>query len=400
MKFQPYRYGLVLTLFLISSLLFGKERELKVPYLSSFSKISLLTVGRADHEVYQNFGHTAIRVKDSILGWDLVYNYGTFNFGEPDFLKKFIKGKLMYYESIDIFSDFVQMYRDENRWIQEQELNLSLSQRQLLFERLTINAREENKYYKYDFLFDNCSTRPRNILLSLFKTKQFKQDKDDDATFRYLIDRNVTNEWLDLGMDLLIGIPTDIKSNFGRTFLPDELMQLCDSAIVDGKPLVISNKIILNSVPEYMPKDWVSPGLVFWMLFFIILLAQVKLTLFSRYKIIPVLFFCILGLLGWLFLFMWFCTDHLSTKWNLNVLWALPINIPFFLFAFKKELPRFLLIYVKIYRIILLSLLIGWWVNPQTFHSSVIPLILIGILFTSLFLPVPTKEDFKKRLFG
>lgn len=400
MKLISYKSTFFLILISISSLLFGYDKDIKVADLTTSSKVSLLTVGRAYHEIYQNFGHTAIRVKDSILGWDLVYNYGTFNFGEPDFLMKFIKGKLMYYESIDNYTDFEQMYREENRWIREQELNLTQAQKQLLFERLTINAREENKYYKYDFLFDNCSTRPRNIILSLFKKVEYKKDADDEATYRALIDRNVKNEWLDLGMDMLIGVPTDKKAGYGRTFLPDELMQLCDSAVVDGKPLVNGNALILDTVPEYMAKKWLTPTLVFWILFFMALILQTRVSLFSRLKFIPVLYFTVLGLLGWLFLFMWLGTDHHSTKWNLNILWAMPLNFPLFFFVLKKELPKPIMSYIKVYRILLICLLLGWGLNPQSYHAAVVPLILSGILFTSVFLKVPTKEDFKKRLFG
>ena len=400
MKTCYYKYAIILTFLSISKLTFGYDENLKVPALTQSAKISLLTVGRSDEELWQNFGHTAIRIKDSILGWDLVYNYGTFNFNDDAFLMKFIKRKLLYYESVDNFPEFEQMYREENRWIREQQLNLTQEQKQQLFEKLTINAREENKYYIYDFLFDNCSTRPRDIILSLFKNKTFAKDADDESTFRQLIDRNVPNEWLDLGMDLLIGIPTDKKSGFDRTFLPDELMQLYDSTKIDNKPLVSSNVLILDVVPEHHAKNWITPGLIFWLLFVVILMLQIKFSFFSRYKIIPVLYFMILGLFGWLFVFMWFFTDHLCTKWNLNILWAMPLNIPFFFFVFKKKISKIALTFIKIYRILLIVLLIGWWANPQTYHISVIPLILIGILFTSIFLPVPTKEDFKKRLFG
>ncbi|HNK75012.1 MAG TPA: DUF4105 domain-containing protein [Chitinophagales bacterium] len=400
MKLINSKLCLLLFIFFIGQVIHANEREVKVADLTSSAKVSLLTVGRADHEIWQNFGHTAIRVKDSILGWDLVYNYGTFNFGAPDFMYNFIKGRLLYYESIDNFKDFEQAYREENRSINEQLLNLSQEQKQLIFERLTINAREEYKYYKYDFLYDNCSTRPRNVLFSLFKKVEYAKDKDDDASFRQLIDRNVPNEWLDFGMDLLIGVPTDKKADYGRTFLPDELMQLCDSAIVDGKPLVISNELILDVIPEYTEKNYITPSLIFWIVFIIVLLLQMKFSFFSRYKIIPVLYFSILGCLGWLFIFMWFFTEHLSTKWNLNILWAMPLNIPLMLFVFREKLPRLVMSYIKFYRILLIMLLIAWWPNPQTYHNAVVPLILLAILFTSLFLQVPTKEDFKKRLFG
>ena len=400
MKWKSHKILFILILLLSSIASFAYDNELKVPDLSASSKVSLLTVGRADNEIYQNFGHTAIRVKDSILGWDFVFNYGTFNFGDPDFLKKFIQGKLLYYESIDNYPDFESMYREENRWIREQPLNLTQTQKQLLFEKLTINAREENKYYRYDFLFDNCSTRPRNIILSLFKTKSYKADADDKSSFRQLIDRNAKDEWLDFGMDILIGLPTDRNAGFDRTFLPEELMQLFDSATVDGKPLVIGNNIILDVVPEDNTKNWFTPGLVFWILFSVILLVQIKTKLFSNYKILPVLYFIILGLFGWLFLCLWFLTLHSTTKWNLNILWAMPLNIPIALFLLKKDIPKFAISFIKIYRILLITLLIGWALNPQTYHMAVVPLVFIGILFTSLFLPVPTKNDFNKRLFG
>ncbi len=398
MNVFTYKNGFFLTILLISIECFGQNKDFQVSKLTNSSEVSLLTVGRSDEEIYQNFGHTAIRIKDSILGWDLVYNYGTFSY-DDGFVWKFVKGKLLYYESIDNFPDFEQMYRDENRSINEQKLNLSQEQKQLLFERLTVNAREENKYYKYDFLFDNCSTRPRNILLSLFKTKNFKPDIDDNSSYRELIDRNVPNEWLDFGMDLLIGIPTDAKAEYGRTFLPIELMQLCDSALVDGKKLVTSNELILDTIPENQPKKWFSPTLLFWILFVILLIIQVRTGCFSTNKITQIVFFTILGLFGWLFIFMWFFTEHLTTKWNLNILWAMPLNIPIIYFMLKKEIPKWAHGYVKFYRILLIVLVIGWYFNPQTYHNAVMPLILISILFTSTLLRVPNSVDFKKRMF-
>lgn len=398
--FTKIQFRFFIATMLFVQLAYSNNKEVQVPELTTHAKISLLTVGSADAEIWQNFGHTAIRIKDSILGWDLVYNYGTFDFSEPGFIEKFIKRSLLYYESIDNFNSFEEMYREENRSIYEQTLNLTHEQKQLLFERLTINAREENKYYIYDFLFDNCSTRPRDIILSLFKKTSFAPDADDKSSYRQLIDRNVKDEWLDLGMDLLIGVPTDKESGFGRTFLPDELMQAFDGAVVDGKKLVSSNQLILDTIPEHTESNWFTPGIVFWFLLLLILVLQVKFALFSKYKWIPIIYFTILGLLGYLFLFMWFFTAHECTKWNLNILWAMPLNIPIIYFLMKKNIPNFAAIFLKIYRILLIVLLIGWWANPQTYHAAVIPLILISILFTSVFLPIPTKNDFKKRLFG
>jgi len=326
MKLKFIKQIITTAIFFNAMFVFAQKKDVQVPDLTSSAQISLLTVGRADDEIWQNFGHT-----------------------DPDFMMKFIKRTLLYYESIDNFSDFEQMYREENRWIREQVLNLSYVQKQTLFERLTINAREENKYYIYDFLFDNCSTRPRDIILSLFKNKTFKTD---------------------------------------------------DSAIVDGHPLTKSNVLILDAVPQYQQKQWITPDLVFWILFFVILLLQLKFSFFSKYKFIPILYFSILGLLGYLFLFLWFFTDHQCTKWNFNILWAMPLNIPFTWFLMNREIRNIIIFFIKIYRIVLIILLVAWGFNPQTYHSAVIPLILTAILFTSIFLSIPKKDDFKNRLFG
>jgi hypothetical protein len=372
--------------------LFGQQdRIFEVPKLSNQAQVSLLTIGLGT-ETYQLFGHTAIRVKDNKLGWDFVYNYGTFDFSDPDFLIKFIKGKLLYYESIDTYSEFVEGYREQNRSIHEQVLDLDSIQKQKAFEFLTINARDENKYYKYDFLFDNCATRPRDILLKVVYKQQvkFEDDVDDKSTYRALIDRHNTNEWLDFGMDLLIGLPTDTESGFGRTFIPYELMQLIDGATLNGKKIVKQTNEILDTVPEYKKVSWITPSLIFWLLFIILLILSTK-TQFNL-KPIGIIYFTILGVLGWFLVFMWFGTDHLSTKWNLNILWTMPLNLPLALLLIKKEKSKSVLNYIKYYRILLILLLVFWFINPQQYHIAVLPLIFIGILLASKFIPVPIRK--------
>jgi uncharacterized membrane protein len=377
------------------SILFSQNnKNFDVPKLSNQAQVSVLTIGLGT-ETYQLFGHSAIRIKDNKLGWDFVYNYGTFDFSDPDFLIKFIKGRLLYYESIDIYNDFVASYREQNRTIQEQILELDSASTQHIFEYLTINAREENKYYKYDFLFDNCATRPRDILLKIaYQSKlKFKPDVDDNSTYRQLIDRHNTNEWLDFGMDLLIGLPTDKKAKMGRTFLPYELMQLIDGATLNGKPIVKSNVEILSAIPNYVSKNWVTPGIVFWILFIMILILQIKQISFIHFKVFPIIFLSLLGLIGWLLIFMWFGTDHLSTKWNLNILWAMPLNFPLALFLIKKQTPNWIREYFNIYRIVLIVLLFFWLFNPQEYHKAALPLVLIAILFISRFTPIPFRKD-------
>ena len=135
---------------------------------SSHLRITLLTCSPGT-ELYSTFGHSALRVMDSVTFTDKVYNYGTFDFN-PDFYPKFIRGKLLYYLSVETYPDFVYGYQQEERSIKEQELNLSGEEKLKLNAALQLNASGSNKFYKYDFLFDNCATRIRDIVDKSGKT--------------------------------------------------------------------------------------------------------------------------------------------------------------------------------------------------------------------------------------
>lgn len=390
------RFGLSLILFF---LFFGfskaQVQNFNVPKISSDAKISLLTVGVGE-EIYQLFGHTGIRIKDEKLGWDLVYNYGTFDFYDPNFIKKFIKGELDYFLSVDDFNSFMNEYVEENRSVHEQVLDLDSSQIQKIFEFLTTNAREEYKYYRYDFLYDNCATRPRDVIVKvLFKEQlKFKPDVDDEATYRELIDRHNTNEWLDFGMDLGIGLPTDKKAGYGRTFLPFELQQLIEGATLNGKPIVLSSTQILDTIPEHHSKFWLTPSLIFWVIFLFFFILQIKQKFNDvLYKIVSVTFFTILGFLGWLFIYFWFGTNHSTTYWNLNILWAMPLNLPIAFFILSNKYRKWVHQYFFVYRMILVVLLCGWGLNPQQYHIAVVPLLLLAILLSSKYLTIPTSKE-------
>ncbi|MBT8399344.1 MAG: DUF4105 domain-containing protein, partial [Rhodothermia bacterium] len=130
--------------------------------LSESSRISLVTVMPGD-AVHSLFGHSAIRVSDPDRGLDLSYSYGTFNFDDDFFVAKFALGRMDYYLSVAYWRNALKLYRDiEERPAVEQVLDLTHEERERLFDFLQTNAREENRYYRYDFLFDNCSTRIRD----------------------------------------------------------------------------------------------------------------------------------------------------------------------------------------------------------------------------------------------
>ena len=143
-------------------------------------RVSLLTCSTGE-ELYAGFGHTSIRVQTQ--GMDIVFNYGTFNFDEPDFYSKFVRGRLKYYLSAENFSDFLPTYQYEKRNVYEQELLLDCEAKKSIFNALRQNIQEENKYYAYDFLKDNCTSRSAEILLNLPGRKiSFKDTIPPSAT--------------------------------------------------------------------------------------------------------------------------------------------------------------------------------------------------------------------------
>src|SRR5690606_5550069 len=119
-------------------------------------------------DLYATFGHSAVRVTDSSAGIDYVFNYGTFDFDTPHFYWKFVRGKLMYSLSAMDFPTFMQAYREEGRSVTEQVLNLSCPEKEMIWQFLQQNYLPENRDYKYDFLYDNCSTRIRDIFDKIF----------------------------------------------------------------------------------------------------------------------------------------------------------------------------------------------------------------------------------------
>ena len=235
-------------------------------------RISLLTCTPGP-ELYSTFGHSALRVVDSNNNTDLVFNYGTFDYFDPNFYTKFVKGKLLYFVSIDTLTSFLYEYEYYKRGITEQLINISCEEKQKMVAALFENAKEENKYYRYDFNYDNCTTRLRDMLEKA-AGKQIESKNilpKPGTTFRNLIhvylDRG-GQQWSKLGIDMLLGNPMDKKvTNREAMFLPDYLLMAFDSSKLNGQPVVSEKKILLNYFDAYKTKTGITPFIVFGILF-------------------------------------------------------------------------------------------------------------------------------------
>ncbi len=288
---------------------------------SSHIRISLLTCSPGD-ELYATFGHSALRVTDSIGLSDVVFNYGTFNFDDPDFYTKFIRGKLLYFVSAENFDDFKYDYQTDNRGITEQVLNFSPAEKIKIEDELYNNLKEENKYYKYDFFFDNCTTRLRDIIANHKNPRPvFNAVMPAGTTFRQAIyiylDKN-GKYWSKLGIDIFLGAKTDaVMTTEQSQFLPDNLMKSLDSSNANHQ-LVSSEKNLYAINNEGSKSAGFTPMLAFSSLFIVIVLLG-----FSKNKFVQLflygfdgLFFFLSGTLGIRLIFMWACTDHVICTVN------------------------------------------------------------------------------------
>lgn len=348
-------------------------------------RISLLTASPGE-ELYSTFGHSALRITDSLNNDDVVYNYGTFNFDEPGFYLKFIQGKLMYYLSTEDFNSFKQSYQQENRSLIEQVLNLSCTEKQKLLQLLQLNLQGENKFYKYDFLFDNCTTRLRDLLEKTADSSvYFTTILKTNTSFRELIHEYLNyndKEWSKLGIDLLLGSKTDAIMNKREImFLPDYLLKGFDSATISGKPVVAFKNNVYNLQPKKVEKNFLlSPVFIFSLL----LVAIVLLSFSKNDGIKKFLFgfdgflFFITGFAGLLILVMWFFTEHLLTKDNYNIIWAWPTHLimAFFIHSKKNWVKK----YFWTVAIFNMLVLIVWFFLPQQLNPAFIPFVLLLIV--------------------
>jgi hypothetical protein len=355
-------------------------------------RISVLTCTPGD-ELYSTFGHSAIRVVNNVSHTDVVYNYGTFNFDEPGFYTKFIRGKLSFYLSTDDFDSFMQEYRVENRGVVEQVLNLTCSEKQNILMLMNLNLMPGNRFYKYDWTFDNCTTRLRDLVEKAADTSiHFGEILHTKKTFRDLIyvylDKN-DKQWSKLGIDVLLGSPTDAVIKGSQVmFLPDYLMETFDSATIDSRHLVLEKHDLVLQRQTPLNNEWYAHPLFLFTCFFLLIV----LLSFSKNKFVKKLLvafdsflFFITGILGFLLLFMWFGTDHLMCKDNFNLLWAWPTNAmaAFYMHSAKRPGTRYFMIYAT-FNLVLFAC---WFFLPQHLNPALIPIVAIlifrSILYTS-----------------
>ena len=372
------KLGCFITLFLLGLAGFSQPTQ-----LSPLSQVSVLTCGTGD-QLYSSFGHSSFRIQDPTQGIDVVYNYGTFDFDTPNFYLKFASGKLLYSLSRERFENFLYTYQLENRWVKEQILDLSVAHKNDLFKFLENNYKPENRDYKYDFIYENCSTKIPEVLEKVLgESLTFQSDHlDNESSFRQLVQDYLSwNTWASFGIDLAFGAVMDRKANPQEyMFLPDFVLSQLSNSALDGKPLVQRERTILDLNNGHAGSIFTTSPLFWFLLFFIFTLTitYIDFRNQTRSRWLDFCLFILSGSTGLFIIFLWFFTDHTATANNLNIAWAFPVNLYVaFLLSRRGELPHWIARYVTVVMYLLLIVPLLWISGLQYF-----PPILVLILLT------------------
>lgn len=356
--------------------------------LSNEAEISILTCSPGK-ELYSLFGHTAIRVQDPKANLDEVFNYGTFDFDTPYFYLKFAQGLLTYQLSATSFHNFILSYQMEERSVYSQRLRLDSLQKQQLFDLLLENYRPENRSYLYNFLFDNCTTRARDIIAKSLQNSHFEWNTPDlDKNFWNLLDEYLAvSPWVQWGIHTILGQPGNRTTTpYQYMFLPDYLMYGLNTATIDHKHLAEKAQLLYEAPEQDNATPWYfAPLFIFGIgaLLLIILLWKSRGKAMLNTIVLPTFLFT--GVVGCLLVFLGGFTAHPITAPNWNILWANPLNLIALPFLLGKHLPRFIAIYLKIYMVLLVAALPAWVIcQPAVPMPSVFLIILMLFLCLQL----------------
>ena len=352
------------------------------------TQISVLTIGPGNN-LNDAFGHSGIRLKTSYS--DIVYDFGRYNFEDPNFYLNFARGKLNYLQGKANYNNLVNFYKQQNRSIKEQILNLSAEEKQSVYTFLETNYAKNQGAYLYDFFYDNCATKIRDVIENATNGNIDYQlpDNYEDKTFRTLIqDELHPNTWGSLGIDIALGAIIDRTATpREHMFLPKNIHSFYSEATINNRQLVSNSKTIINSDTKFKNGTFLlSP--IFVLSLIAILIIYITFNDHKkqrRTKGLDASIQLILGVIGILLTLLWFGTDHTATGYNYNLLWAFPLSLVMVIQAYKAKPKKWFIGYIKFCVLMLCLLVVHWISGVQQFAPTLIPL-LIALFVRYIFL--------------
>ena len=334
-------------------------------------QISLLTCSPGK-EVWAQYGHTAIRYYDKESGEDLAINYGIFSLDQTYFIPRFVLGMTDYCMGVQPMDMFLAQYSYEGRGVVEQVLNLSAEDKEVIYKALQENMKPENVVYRYNYFFDNCTTRARDMLVNHLHGKVVYPPAEEDATFRSMIHKwNNKYEWSQFGEDLLLGVNADRKTTKSeQQFLPENLRSDFDKARYNGKPLVKETNVLLDAETEVaepvFPLSPLSVALIFAVISLVMMLFSYRRQ--QVYWAWDLALMLTSGLMGIIFFVMIF-SQHPCVSLNFILLFFNPLPL-FFLYSTIKKKK---VIWWKIWGVLIILGLFG-----SLFQEIPLPILIVA----------------------
>ena len=347
-------------------------------------RVTLLTCSPGQ-EVYQLYGHTAIRCQQPSRGLDAIFNYGVFDMSKPHFAWHFVLGQTDYMVQPIPWEYFVVDYDRRGSSITEQELNLTPSEARKLTSLLIENSLPENCEYRYSFLYKNCTTQVRDLVEQVVVGHIQYPDTLPHLTAREILHQYTKEHpWAQEGNDLLLGSEVDtIMSEHAAMFIPENMMTAFDGAFIrDGKgnmrPLVKSRKVLLEAKPQTVEPEFpLSPCQLMLVLAAIcILILLLELATKRHFWLCDVLLLLLQGLAGTLLLFMFLFSEHPAVDSNWQILLLNPVALIGIPLVIKAAIGHKRTAWYAFYFAVLaLFLLFSPWI-PQVFAKITVPLAL------------------------
>jgi len=360
--------------------------------LSDSCRISLLTC-EPSREVYARFGHTAIRVCDSINDIDYVYNYGIFDFSTKFFIARFVQGATDYMLQPVEMDYFLDSYIQRQSTVYEQVLDLSKNEKQKLYDALEENYLPENRVYRYNFVYDNCATRPFDKIWYCLNETPIITYSGKQTTFRTIIDEFVgRNNWLSFGIDIVIGSEADKPLNpLAPYAFPKYTMEIINSITLQKDtvqyPLVSDSHLLCVfprvEIPENYPTSPVNISILL-----LVAVAALSYFLYKKGKYaawLDFILFLTCGLIGTVVFYLMFISYHPIVHQNYNLLWLNPLQL-FFAFLLLKKSWRSWLKYFAAFNAFTTMLAIMVYITGlQIMSAAFLPLMAMMIIRSLLF---------------
>lgn len=353
-------------------------------------RFSLLTCAPGT-EIYSLFGHTAIRYENYTRRIDVVFNYGMFSFNTPNFIFRFVAGETDYQLGITPYSYFEAEYAMRGSSVYQQVLNLTQSEKERLLTILENNYLPENRIYRYNYFYDNCTTRARDKIEECIEGKVVYPDSLSGKSYRSIVHEfTAGSPWDELGIDLCLGAEADKEINKRQQmFSPFYMKYYASNAyIVDAggtrRPLILDETKIVDVEPEEVQPGFVLSPLMCGALF----LALCVVMAWGQWKTQriwwgwDIVLYGLQGLAGCIIAFLFFFSVHptVGSNWLLILFNPIPLlYLPFMVYKAVKRKKDYYHVGNMVYLTLFITIL------PfcgQEFNLTVLPLAL-GLLVTS-----------------